>query len=295
VRIIGVDIGGTWMRAAAVHYGVDIGGMLRAPTDRMRQPQDIVDSLVSLISQVDLTLEDKASAVGIGVPTTIDEQGCLDPCPNLPTMTAYPLASVLRDRLSKPVFIENDASCFALGEWRFGAGRGAALLVGITLGTGIGLGIVVGDRVLRGAHGRAGEIWRSPANLESFEIPFRNVEACVSGSALEDLYVSTTGVRLTGDQIARLADEGEPTARLAFGHFGRVLGNTVLWISDLLDPDVVVLGGAAVASFRHFAGPMAAVLDSRPIRVVTSELGDNAALYGAAMVAFSGLEEYSQT
>ena len=295
MRVIGVDIGGTWMRAAAVHHDGDIGGMLRAPTERMRQPQDIIDSIVLLISQVDLTLEGKVSAVGIGVPTTIDEQGCLDPCPNLPTMTAYPLASVLRDRLSKPVFIENDASCFALGEWRFGAGRGAVLLVGITLGTGIGLGIVVNDQILRGAHGRAGEIWRSPANLESFEMPFRNVEACVSGSALEDLYVSTTGVRLTGDQIARLAEQGELSARLAFEHLGRVLGNTVLWISDLLDPDVVVLGGAVAASFRHFADPVAAVLYNRPIKVVISELGDSAALYGAAMIAFSGLQEYSQT
>ena len=126
-------------------------------------------------------------------------------------------------------------------------------------------------------------------------MPFRNVEACVSGSALEDLYVSTTGVRLTGDQIARLAEQGELSARLAFEHLGRVLGNTVLWISDLLDPDVVVLGGAVAASFRHFADPVAAVLYNRPIKVVISELGDSAALYGAAMIAFSGLQEYSQT
>jgi predicted NBD/HSP70 family sugar kinase len=295
LQVIGVDIGGTWMRAAVVHSGGDIGDVLRVPTARGRRAQKIVDDVVSLISRVGLTAEAEVSAVGIGVPTTVDERSRLDPCPNLPTMAAYPLASTLANRLGKPVFIENDASCFALGEWRFGAGRGANLLVGITLGTGIGLGVVVGGRLLRGAHGRAGEIWRSPANVECGEASFRNVEACVSGSALEDFYASATGVRLAGDQIARLADENDRPARLAFERLGRALENTLLWLSDLLDPDVIVLGGAVVASFRHFEDPVMGALRDRPGKLVTSELGDSAALYGAAMVAFSGLQEWSQT
>ena len=81
-----------------------------------------------------------------------------------------------------------------------------------------------------------------------------------------------------------------PAARSAFEHLGKVLGNTVLWIVDLLDPDVVVLGGSVAASYPHFAGGMRATLRCREISVVLSELGGRAALYGAAMVAFSGLE-----
>lgn len=295
MTVIGVDIGGTQMRAAVVRQGGDIGNVLRVPTARAREPQQIVDDIVSLVSQAGSTTGREVSAVGIGVPTTIDEQGRLDPCPNLPTMTRFPLAGVLRNRLSKAVFIENDASCFALGEWRFGAGQGTTFLVGITLGTGIGLGVVADGWLLRGAHGRAGEIWRSPANLEAAGMPFRNVEACVSGSALEDLYEFATGARLSGEQIARLADKDDLPARSAFERLGIALGNTLLWISDLLDPEVIVLGGTVVASFRHFEDAVATVLGERKVSVVISELGDSAALYGAAMVAFSGLQEESQT
>ena len=278
------------MRAALVRRDGTIGEVLRVPTVRLRGAGEIVDDLVSLISRLGSADAGGLPSVGIGVPTTFDERGRLDPSPNLPTMTGYPLRSALEDRLQRRVAVENDASCFALGEWRFGAGRGATVLVGITLGTGIGVGIVAGGQLLRGAHGEAGEICRSPVNLEDFEHPFRNVEDCVCGTALQNAYASATGTRLGGVRIAALAEQGDPAARAAFEVMGKILANTVLWIADLLDPDVIVLGGSVSASLPFFAAAMGTIFRDRQINLVRSELGDRAALYGAAMAAFSGLE-----
>ena len=111
--------------------------------------------------------------------------------------------------------MENDAQCFALGEWYYGAAKGAGLLAGITLGTGLGLGIVVNGKLLRGAHGRAGEIWCSPANIEDCGKHSRNIESFVSGPALEEAYERKTGQHLQADKIALLMKQGDEAASFA--------------------------------------------------------------------------------
>lgn len=290
MSVIGADVGGTWIRMAAVGRDGALGEVLKTPTHRQRPPEEIVEDIASMISEVEPGGEHGISAVGIGVPTTIDRSGRLDPCPNLPTMGSYPLKDVLTRRLGKPVFLDNDARCFALGEWKRGAGSGARVLVGVTLGTGIGLGIVVGGRVLRGACGRAGEVWRSPAGLEGHDTNFRNVESFASGTALQEMYERECGARLSGEKIASRASLGDKAARAAFERFGTALGKLLLWLADVLDPDCVVLGGAVAESFAHFSGALRRTLGPRDLKVVKSSLGQAAALYGAAEMALCEME-----
>ena len=183
--------------------------------------------------------------------------------------------------------MENDARCFALGEWYYGGGKEAELLVGITLGTGLGLGIVVNGKLLRGAHARAGEIWCSPANIEDCGEHPRNIESFASGTAIEEAYERKTGQRLQADEIALLVTQGEKTARLVFESFGQCLKNILLWISNMLDPDVIVFGGSVSESLVYVQEIIAPIMEDRELKLLKSNLGDLAALYGAAMLVFA--------
>lgn len=284
MKTIGIDIGGTWLRAALIDREGAEPKILRMPTERQRPAEHIVENLVALVTGLTIDTGVEIAGIGIGVPTTFDAEGRLDPCPNLPMMAHYPLQQVLHDRLKLPVWMQNDAQCFALGEWRFGVGKGQAIsvLAGITLGTGLGLGIVIDGKPFRGAHGRAGEIWLAPADIaDNAEAP-RHIEALVSGTAIEDHYAQHTGLRLTAEEIASQTDR-QAHARTVYESFGSSLKNVLLWVADLLDPEIIVLGGSVTRSHTHFYETVAAGMKTRKSRVVISDLGDLAALYGAAM------------
>jgi len=156
---VGVDLGGTRIRAAAVSSTGTIDKFRQRPTQSDRPAMHIVEDVVELVQEVAPV---GLAGIGVGVPTTLDERGCLRPCLNLPTFGSFNLGAELQTRLNTKVQLENDARCFTLGEWAWGAARGVRIAVGLTLGTSVGLGIVVDGVPFRGAHGDAGEIWRSP-------------------------------------------------------------------------------------------------------------------------------------
>lgn len=275
------------MRAALVDQTSGPREMLRTPTRAQRAPQAILDDLAALIETCRAQARGAVQGLGIGAPTTFDAEGRLEPCPNLPTLGRYPLRETLARRCQMPVALQNDAQCFALGEWQFGAGRGTQVLAGVTLGTGLGLGLVINGKAFCGAHGRAGEIWNAPARLVEPRAPFENIEAWVSGTGIEQAYARQAGGRRPAAEIARQAEQHDPLACSVFDTFGRVLRNVVLWIAGLFDPDVIVLGGAVIRSLPHFSEPFAAGLQAQGIRVLPSELGESAALYGAAALVFA--------
>jgi predicted NBD/HSP70 family sugar kinase len=287
MKAIGIDLGGTWIRAALVGEGGETGEILRKPTQRNRPPEAIIEDIITLITTLEASIEERIVGIGLGVPTTFDLEGHLDPCPNLPTMGYFPIKQGLYRRVGRPIFMENDAQCFALGEWFYGIAKGAKLLAGITLGTGLGLGIVVNGKLLRGAHGRAGEIWCSPTNIENYREHPKNIESFVSGTAIEDAYERETGQHLQADKIALLMKQGDQTARLVFERFGHSLKNILLWIANMLDPDIIVFGGSVSESLVDVQEIIAPIMEERNVQLVKSNLGDLAALYGAAMLVFS--------
>jgi predicted NBD/HSP70 family sugar kinase len=156
-------------------------------------------------------------------------------------------------------------------------------MVGVTLGTSVGCGIVLDGRLLRGARGEAGEIWRAPLDVR--DPGAGTLHDALRGGAIMDAYESTAGRRRDGAEIARLAMDGDPAAREVFDGYGRALGGALRWLCDAFDPDVVVLGGAVSASFSLFGDFALKPLEGRRVAVRVSALGDLAGVLGAAAIA----------
>ena len=282
-----LDIGGTKTACAVIGAEGMLPGLTRVPTNACAAPDEVMDGIARAFSQAVAASgvdPGRILGVGAGVPTTLDyESGLIDSSPNLPAMTDYPLGKELSKRIGLPVTMENDAGCFILGEAERGAAEGARDCCGITLGTGFGLGVMLGGKLHRGAHGTAGEVWNCPFGEGIFE-------RGVSGSAVSRRYLDLTGIELDGARVAERARAGDSAAVEVFQDFGGDLGRGVSWLVNLLDPQVVVLGGSAAMAWDLFSGPMLAMVDRHRIgrnrtRIVRSALGETAAPYGAARLA----------
>ncbi|MEI8093865.1 MAG: ROK family protein [Spirochaetales bacterium] len=275
MQFIGVDLGGTRMRAALVDLQGQVSGFQDQPTDATRTPAELVRALARLVEAVEASCGRRGLPVGVGVPTTVRADGTLAACPNLPTLPdGYDLARLLEGELSRPVRLDNDARCFTLGELFWGQGRGLHTFAGVTLGTSIGLGLVVGGAAHRGFRGEAGEIWRSPVGLEALAPTLHDQ---LSGAA-----IALAAGTVDGAEAARKARQGDTRAQAAWQAYGQGLGLALSWVCDVVDPERVVLGGSVAASFDLFGDRLRAVLGGRKTELVVSKLGDHAALLGAA-------------
>jgi len=290
-QVVAADIGGTWMRAAAVSSEGICGPIVRRPTEATRPREEIVTDLLAVVEEAERQAQIERSAVaglGVGVATVLDQEGRLTTVPNLGNLGGMNLRGYLHETRGLPVVVHNDASCFAVGEWWKGAGKGSRNLCAITLGTGLGIGLVIEGRLYEGSHGYAGEIWTTP-----MEGTF--LENLVRAGAIERHYEGLSGRRLTGVEVAGLADDGEAHALSAFAEFGRSLGVVVSFIVNLLDPDVVVFGGAISRSARHFMPRVREALLTTTTtrdraRLEVSALGETAALLGAARLLWEATQ-----
>jgi len=284
-QVISVDLGGTWMRAALVSSEGTCAEVVRVRTDHHRPGKAILADLLGIIDDIRSRNPGASAdikAVVSGIPTTLDEGGGLAPSENLPTLTGFPLARHLEQALHLPVMLLNDANCFTMGEWWQGMGKGARNFCGVTLGTGIGMGLVFAGKLYQGSHGCAGEIWKSPWETGRLE-----QRAC--GQALEAAYEANSGNRLSGEDVARLAEQGDACAVKCYVEFGTALGRILAFVINLIDPEAVAIGGAMAASFAFFRESlMEAVMDGTVagmrVRVAPSLLGERAALLGAGKI-----------
>jgi predicted NBD/HSP70 family sugar kinase len=279
--VISVDLGGTWMRAARVAPDGACGKMVRLPTGRQRPGAAIVADLLGLIrGSGDRRGTAAPAGVALGIPTTLTVKGDLAPSDNLPTLTGFPLGRHLERKLQLPVALFNDANCFTMGEWWLGVGEGTRNFLGVTLGTGLGMGLVLDGRLHQGSHGCAGEIWKAPWEGG-------RLEQRVCGPALEAAYAAAAGRRLGGAAIAARAERGDACAFECFGGLGAALGRALAFAINLVDPEAVALGGALGAVFKYYRKPLLAALQAgtvagKSVRVGPGKLGERAALLGAA-------------
>lgn len=275
---LGVDLGGTQMRMAAVtNEGKLMTPVLSVATGKQFAPENLRDKLQELHTQVrSLTDEHLIAALGMGITGLVGDR-TVSESEFLPLLNDVNLIALVRETLGYPAKIENDARCFVLAETRFGAARGARHVVGITLGTGAGGGVIVDGKLHRGANANAGEIWSIPLRgkwLESF----------VSTSGLVQGYKDAGGREENVDaaKIADFARAGDEAARSAFQSYGEDVWMLCETIRALLDPDVVVIGGS-IAQARDVFGEeiLQRVAECGP-RIVWAELGTAAGLIGAA-------------
>jgi glucokinase len=279
-----IDLGGTKILSALFTAVGDILDVcVETPTPTEQSPEELIGSIAAnLLKTVESNGRQvkEVAGIGIGVPTTIQyETGLIDESPNLPRVKDYPLAGKLGECLGLPVTMEKDANCFLLGEMNYGAATGCASCCGVTLGTGLGLGLAIENQLVRGSSYCAGEIWTSP---------YRGgiLEDWVSGPSLASQYCRAGGEHLTGMEIYRRATEGELLARKVLHQLGEALGFGLSYLVNVLNPDVVIVGGSVARAWDFFSAPMHEIVDKHRVKrnatkIIPGTLGGKASLYGA--------------
>jgi len=295
---IGFDIGGSKIASLAL----DPEGRELA-RGRREVPRDYAGTLGALRAMVDglVQAHGPAASIGIAMPGLIGADGAPIRAVNLPWLAGRPLRADLETALHLPVAVANDANCFALSEATDGAGAGAHVVFGATLGTGVGGGIVVGGRPLLGANAIAGEWGHNPLPLSdpTFGPPVvcgcgrvGCVESWLNGAALARDYARITGRATEGPEIARLAAAGDGQALATIDAYGRRLAAALAGVVNLLDPDMIVLGGG-LSSLpglyhlvpRHWA-PLVVAPEPRT-RLAAARFGAESGLRGAAWLPAS--------
>ena len=296
---IGVDLGGTKILAGVVARD----GTVVRRHERVT-PQDSQEHvLAELEAAVAELLDESVAAVGFGTPSPIDqEHGVVVRCVNLPLEDA-PLRDHMHERFGIPVGLDNDANAAAIGEWRAGAGQGVDDLVMLTLGTGVGGGVISGGKPFRGRNGAGAElghvvIVHDGRPCQGACTGRGHLEAYVSGSAATAAARETFGPSADAHRLIRLANEGDWKAKELLEEVARYLGSGVGSFVNVFAPQLVLLGGGfGVAAFDYLRGPAEEVARREAlepmrssVRLAKAELGTAAGLIGAAFVGFEALD-----
>jgi len=282
----GIDLGGTKIGVGLVCEGGRVLVDARVPTGPEREAEailaDMVAAVRTVLDQAGLALSD-LQGVGLGSPAPLDlEAGVILETGNLLTLHGFPVVARLREALGRPVALNNDANCYGLAEARYGAGAGAQVCCGFTLGTGIGGFLVIDGRLFDGPRGAAAEIWASPYQGDQ-------IEEKVSGRGVSRNYKKLTERVATAREVAERAHNGDADAREAWREFGADLAVPIAWMCNAVDPDVVVLGGSMALAWDlfsetmlHQAAKYTNSVNRHAVRVVRGTLGDQAGVIGAA-------------
>jgi len=296
---IGLDLGGTKILAGVVTRDGEIVRRHERATS-LESQEGLVVELEAAISEL---LDDDVAAIGLGVPGPLDLMaGRTYDMVNLP-FHDFPLRDHMTDRFGLPVGLDNDANAATIAEWRTGAGRGVDDLVMLTLGTGLGGGVISRGRPFRGAQGAGLELGHVVIVHDGRPCQGRctgcgHLEPYVTGLAATRAALDAFGPAVDAHRLVRLANEGDVRAREILADIGRHLGSGMGSFANIFEPGLIVVGGGfGVAAWEHLIGPAEEVLRRealRPmrdeVRVVRAELGTSAGLIGAGFVAFEALD-----
>ena len=275
---LGVDTGGTQMRMAAVtRDGKLATPMLSAPTGKEFSAENFRDQLVQLHTQIKAVIGDHSiAAIGMGFTGLVGENSILQ-ADFIPLLNKVNVVEIAQKNLGYPAKIENDARCFVLAEARFGAGRGARHVVGITLGTGVGGGVIIDGKLHRGVNGNAGEVW---------SVPHRGkwMEYFVSGAGIVQNFQASGGKGddLDAAKVAEIARCGDEIALAAFHSFASDLADLCETIRALIDPEIIVIGGSIAKAHDIFGDELIQKTSKYKMRIAWAELGAAAGVIGAA-------------
>ena len=278
--IIAIDLGGTKIRAGLVD-GSSVHDIIQVPCNASGSEQDVLEQLYSLIDRL---LSPEVTAIGVGVPSVVDAaRGIIYDVVAIPSWKEVHLKEILQKRYGIPVCVDNDCNCFALGVARYGEARGYDDAVCVTLGTGVGSGIIIGGKLYRGVNTGAGEIGSAPY-LD------RDYEYYCSSRFFE-------GKGTTGKAASESAAGGDPAALAIMSEFGRHVGRLVELILFAYDPQAVVFGGSIANAFDLFSKSMYDELAGFPYSKSVAGLKihrcqtDHIGLFGAAAICETGVME----
>lgn len=309
-----MDIGGTFLKAGLVR-GSRLLREVSIPTGRAATPAGTEFLVSEALGRLGVSSGGGAAAVGVGIPGLVRfPAGVVVSCVNLPGWKEVPLKKRLSRRLGLPVFVDNDVNVMTLAEWRYGAGKGAKNLVGVTLGTGVGGGLVIDGRFYRGSGGSAGEIGHLPLAAEGPACPCggracleqtvgnKQILGWVKGELKKNrrsriwTLIGDHLEALTPEVIDRACREGDPLARKAWRRSGEAIGLALSGAVNLLNPDRIVIGGGIAKAGHWLFTPIRKTVRQRAMRglkdvpIVPARLGTQAGMIGAARLAQEELE-----
>jgi glucokinase len=308
--VIGVDLGGTKLLAGVVDADLQV----HHRTQRLVPHADtagLLDSVLAAVEEARAAARGEVVAVGFGIACLMDDRrGVAATSVHLP-IADLPFADVMRERLGLPVAVDNDANAAMLVEWRAGAAQGATDAVLLTIGTGIGGGLVVGGQLARGSIGAGPELGHMVVQEDGPPCPGGCpgrgcLEAFVSGEALGREgteaarrhpdsglgRVLAEGRAVTGPLVTELAWDGDPVARSVIDAAGRHLGVGITSLVNIFNPSVVVVGGGVIAAGEMLLAPARRVVAERAlwpardvVEIVPARFGEEAGMLGAATMA----------
>ena len=316
--VLAVDLGGTNLRGAVVDETGQTHFRFKQRTPVSNDPQPIVHALAAAARECDQQLgrsKTTFSAICIAVPGSVNvAEGSIGQAPNIPCLDGFHLGQAVSDQLSRPVILENDANAAAVGEMWRGAARDRRTIVCVTLGTGVGGGIVLEGKVWRGVNGSAAEIGHMCVD------PFSDaVCGCGGRGCLEAFSSATAVVRMahgalpkypdsilhsrgdfTSEDVYRAGKAGDKLALEVFQRMGDYLGVGLINLITILNPELIVIVGGLVDAWELFANAMNQRVAERDfplpalrLPIVRGQCGDDAGLLGAARLGFDYLDRCS--
>lgn len=309
---IGIDVGGTNVKIALVDSNGKIGYSDTIPTRAEMGYEYTVNNMKQAIR--DLLTETKLSpkdieGIGFGLPGQVDfKSGIVRLITNIPGWVEIPLAKMIEDEFHIPTRIDNDVRCAALGELNFGAGKGCENLICITVGTGIGSGLIVNGKLVRGASNAAGEIGHIKLQMQDGPIcgcgDIGCLEAFASGPsivAMAEEYIMggkstkyremANGNDITPFIVAEAAKAGDAVARRIYTKMGEYIGIGLASVVNLLNPEKIIIGGGVAGAGDILFTPLKETLKKRAMKiagdtveVVPAQLGNTAGVIGASLL-----------
>jgi len=281
-NIIGIDLGGTNIKTALINSNGKILKKYEIPTETRKGTKTILDNIISAIEEVK---SGNIKGIGIGSPGPLDyKRGIVTKPVNLP-FRSTPLKKIIQDKFRIKTFLDNDANCFALAEAVFGSGKKYGNVVGITLGTGIGGGMVINKKIY---HGR-----NNAAELGHMTIKYDGPKSRCGNQGCVETHVAARGIRrIFGSSdpysIYKLSLQGNKKAIKTFEEMGYYLGIGLTNIMYAIDPDIIVVGGKISNSWKFFSKSMDKTVKeryfSKPCPIVKSKLEEPGILGAGALV-----------
>ncbi|MEN8202139.1 MAG: ROK family protein [Bacteroidota bacterium] len=277
---IGIDIGGTSMVAARFSES-EMLERTEVPTGAQRPAEEIMDSLFTAIERV---LTDEVKGIGIGMPGFMNTQtGETLDSNNLPSFIGFSVKQAVERRFKLPAFQNNDANCFALGEAYYGAGKSFNNMVGVTMGTGLGSGIIIDRKIYSGMAGGAGEIGCVPIH-----------DGIGDDYCSNALFVKT--YNKNGIDLYNEAKAGNKESQDAFVLLAKNLGELLRTTMYILAPEALIIGGSVAKSWEFLEAPLKEEIKKFRVKLVSDKIKllpaqlDNAGLYGAAALCISQMD-----
>lgn len=295
--IIAIDLGGTNLKIALLNSRYKIIAKELLSTKKFTK-STLIQAIIKSVNKI---LEEHGIArksllgVGLGVPGPINfKKGIIYFMPNISGWHNVPLRAILRKRLALAVFMDNDANLMSLAEYRLGAAKGAENAVCLTLGTGVGGGVIINRQLYRGSGSVAGEIGHIPVNLTG---PRCNcggracLEAYIGNSKIEKVAERIFKEKINLAQLSALARKNNRKAIKVWDEVGSILGSALVGVINLLNPDCIVIGGGVAGAgrvlfnkIREIIRGQAMPIHRRAVKVHRAKLGADAGLIGAALL-----------